>query len=246
MTAVIVVPCFNEAERWSMDYWREMLSLPGVRWLFVNDGSTDGTLPLLMETARLGSAEVLDLNPNGGKAEAVRRGLLQAVKGSELNEAVGFMDADGAFNPADVADLLTSYRAHTTSPEEFDAVWSSRVALAGRDIRRSTSRHYIGRVVATFVSMGQTDMPYDTQSGLKLFRSSTTLRGCLEVPFQTRWLFELELIARWKSLAPSPMRIWEEPLNYWHDIPGSKITSRESRRILRELIVLKSIQRASK
>jgi glycosyltransferase involved in cell wall biosynthesis len=246
MKAVIVVPCYNESARWNTAYWTGLLALPDISWLFVDDGSTDDTATLISATAASDRAGVLLVAPNGGKAEAVRRGMLEAMDIAADAGAVGFMDADGAFNAADVQDLLTTFVQRTTVARPVDAVWSSRVALAGRDIRRSIRRHYIGRVVATFVSVGQDEIPYDTQSGLKLFSPSNDLRGCLQAPFQTRWLFELELLSRWHQATGAEMRIWEEPLNFWHDVPGSKITMRESFRVVRELILVKRQQRSAR
>ena len=244
MTAVIVVPCYNEGVRWNAEYWAEATALPGVEWIFVDDGSTDDTRTLIGQVASAGAAAQLLLERNAGKAEAVRHGLLRALEGAP--SAVGFMDADGAFDAQDVRDLLAMFEARTTPAGGFDAIWSSRVALAGRDIRRSARRHYIGRVVASFVSLGQEEIPYDTQSGLKLFVPSDTLAACLATPFETRWMFELEMLSRWQGTKGSEMRIWEEPLNYWHDVPGSKITVRESARILRELAVIKRAQRRAR
>jgi len=52
----------------------------------------------------------------------------------------GFVDADGAFNRIDVERILTEFDKYVMQ-SHFDAVWSSRVALAGRSIDRQTSRH---------------------------------------------------------------------------------------------------------
>lgn len=243
MKVGIVVPCYNEAGRWSAEYWRSMLVLPGVRWLFVDDGSTDATGRLLDEEAEAENAQVLRIAANGGKAEAVRAGMCLLMDTDPSLGAVGYMDADGAFNPDDVRDIGATFAERVNPQSAATSVWSSRVALAGRNIRRSTSRHYIGRVVATIVSVGQTQIPYDTQSGLKLFAPSPELRQALSWPFATRWLFELELLARWQVITGSEMRIWEEPLNYWHDVPGSKIRGGETVRIVRELVLVKREQR---
>jgi glycosyltransferase involved in cell wall biosynthesis len=247
VSITIVVPCYNEAGRWSHEYWQEVLALPGIRWLFVDDGSTDGTGELLEALASGGDTAVLRLHPNGGKAEAVRKGMLAALSDSARDiEAVGYMDADGAFNASDVRDMTAVFGDRVSRGGRYEAVWSSRVALAGRNIRRSMSRHYIGRIVATVVSLGQDEIPYDTQSGLKLFAPRDALRACLAKPFRTRWLFELELLTRWQSEAGSEMRIWEEPLNYWHDVPGSKIRGREAVRVVGEIVIVKREQSAAR
>lgn len=241
MTIALVVPCFNEADRWSDEYWTDILQIPDLRVLFVDDGSTDATLARAQVTVSGTSSEVLSMPRNAGKAEAVRTGMRHLLKRDDAS-AVGYLDADGAFNRRDIEDLIAAYQQKVTGGE-FQAAWSSRVALAGRDIARSGSRHYIGRLVATFVSVGYGQIPYDTQSGYKLFQPSETLEACLAEPFRTRWLFELELLARWQGMNGSHLRVWEEPLQYWHDVPGSKITRRESVRVVKELLAVKREQR---
>ena len=242
MDSVIVVPCFNEASRWDREYWRRMLSVPGVAWVFVDDGSSDRTA-LLIDQMRTGTtAELLALPENVGKAEAVRRGMLMALTSNAGSvPVVGFMDADGAFGDTDVRRLT-----ELCATQRHDAVWSARVLLAGRNIKRSTLRHFLGRAVATFVSIGHLETPYDTQSGFKLFAASPTLRDCLIGPFRTRWLFELELLNRWHRATGRQMQVWEEPLLSWRDVAGSKITLREAVRIARELVFIKRDQRRAK
>ena len=221
-----------------------MLALAGVRWVFVDDGSRDGTRGLidgLVETSS-GIARAVHLDRNRGKAEAVRAGLLAAL--DDGGPSVGFMDADGAFAVGDVerfVALMSEKRA-----DGVDSLWSSRVALAGRDIHRSDSRHYLGRLVATVLTLGEEYLPYDTQSGFKLYVADDRLRGCLDESFSTRWMFDLELYYRWRRLQGSPMRVWEEPLQSWRDVAGSKVTGRESIRALREIAAVKRLQRASR
>jgi dolichyl-phosphate beta-glucosyltransferase len=243
-SASIVVPCFNEEGRWNADYWRSMLALESVRWVFVDDGSRDGTrgfIDDLVETSS-GIARAVHLDRNRGKAEAVRAGMLAAL--DDGGRSVGFMDADGAFAVGDVerfVALMSEKRA-----DDVDSLWSSRVALAGRDIHRSDSRHYLGRLVATVLTLGEEYLPYDTQSGFKLYVADDRLRGCLDEPFSTRWMFDLELYYRWRRLQGSPMRVWEEPLQSWRDVAGSKVTGRESIRAIREIAAVKRLQRSSR
>lgn len=240
---LLVVPCFNEAHRWSDEYWSELTNTPGVNWLFVNDGSSDQTPKILKALARQPNIDFLDLHVNVGKGEATRAGMLWALtRDGRSFQGVGFMDADGAFRRTDV-ERLTHRSAELMTENEVDAIWSSRVALAGRNIRRSQIRHYVGRAVATVLSVGADPLPYDTQSGLKFFRPGRELRACLDQPFSTRWLFEIEILTRWKRLTGKTMRIREEPVEFWEDIPGSAITRRESARIARELWRVKRLQR---
>lgn len=244
MSVFLVVPCFNEADRWSEGYWADMVSRTNADFVFVDDGSSDDTGELLADFADRLNTTFVRLANNGGKAEAVRQGWLEILKTQQINEvtALGFLDADGAFSAQDVSELidLTTTQSEQNSP---DAWWSSRVALAGRHIQRNLWRHYLGRVVATYLSLGEPAIPYDTQAGLKLFRPNDAFTEIIQLPFETRWLFEVEILARFSQVAGRPMNIWEMPLNSWVDIAGSKVTTRESIRIARELSRLKLIQR---
>jgi len=218
------------------------MGISDIRWLFVNDGSTDNTSKLLTELSESSSVDVLSFSVNRGKGEAIRAGMLWAFGQSRTSiDCLGFMDADGAFCRPDIDNMILRARELCESGT-VDAVWSSRVALAGRDIRRSVSRHYIGRVVATYLSIGVDSLPYDTQSGLKLFCGSSELRQSIEQPFSTRWLFEVELLTRWAQVTGRPMGIREEPLESWQDVDGSSISLRESARIARELLRVKRMQ----
>ncbi|WP_279477606.1 glycosyltransferase family 2 protein [Aureimonas sp. SK2] len=103
----LVVPCFNEEEVLPLFLaeLRPILgSVPGIRFefVFVNDGSTDGTLPLLAAEARLDPAvRVIDLSRNFGKEAALSAGLAEA-----RGDAVIPFDAD-LQDPPDLIPLLT-------------------------------------------------------------------------------------------------------------------------------------------
>ena len=248
MKALMVVPCYNEAARWNSDYWASMTALASVDWVFVDDGSTDQTHEKLAEFVQQQAAtgacvSLLALPQNVGKGEAIRQGWLS--QSDEDHDSIGFIDADGAFNRIDVERILTEFDKYVMQ-SHFDAVWSSRVALAGRSIDRQTSRHYIGRVVATFLSLGGHSIPYDTQSGLKLFATNPNLWESLSSPFETRWLFEIEMVANYQKNAHRELSIWEMPLDFWADVAGSKIGFSESMRIMRELVKVKGVQRSSR
>lgn len=230
----VVVPAFNEAARWDRRYWAEFVQMPESNWLFVDDGSQDETNSLLTEFASsYENVRVLALPTNRGKGEAVRAGLVKLLE-EESASCVAFMDADGAFSVNDLSRLQVVF-AEQVLGGAFDSVWSSRVALAGRDIRRSTRRHYLGRIVSTALSLGLGEIPYDTQSGLKLFLPTPELAKCLDNPFVSRWLFDVEIMTRWKRITGQPLAILEEPLLSWHDVPGSKVKGREAIRAAAEV-----------
>ena len=78
---VLVVPCYDEAERLDVARFREALARrEGLGLVLVDDGSRDGT-PEVLDRVREGHedrVQVLRLPDNRGKGEAVRAGLLFA------------------------------------------------------------------------------------------------------------------------------------------------------------------------
>lgn len=217
--ATIVVPCYNEAARVRLDLFDE-LRAAGHRVLFVDDGSTDDTARVLRSGAA--ADEVLTLDRNRGKAEAVRRGLSAAIDAGVTE--VGYLDADLATPCSEMMRLVEVLR----SRPEIDVVLGSRVLLLGRDIRRSAVRHYSGRVFATVAAWAVGTPVYDTQCGAKVFRVDGRLRAALAKPFRSRWGFDVELLQR--LITPglvagggAPAVAMEEPLLRWHDEPGSKL-----------------------
>ena len=74
----LIVPCHNEADRLQPQAFLDFVaSRPGVRLLFVDDGSTDATADVLerLRSAAPDSTGILQLPSRQGKGEAVRRGV---------------------------------------------------------------------------------------------------------------------------------------------------------------------------
>lgn len=214
----IVIPCFNEEARLDVEGVRAILEDPRASVLFVDDGSSDGTLALLRRLEReLPRVRVCELGTNAGKAEAVRAGLREAVAdGAPL---VAYLDADFATPPAEIARIIATLRE---SPA-LTAALGSRVALLGRKIERSPARHYLGRVFATAASVVLGVAVYDTQCGAKAFRVDDVMRRALALPFTTRWIFDVELLDRLLRGGTPASAIVEVPLNAWRDVAGSKL-----------------------
>jgi dolichyl-phosphate beta-glucosyltransferase len=240
--STIVVPCYNEAARLRTDVFRDYLRThPGTSFLFVDDGSTDATLSLLQELkeADPGRISVLPLAQNSGKGEAVRQGLLHALK-LQPSDYIGYWDADLATPLEAIEDLQGILDAQSA----IRIVMGSRVRLLGRHIERKAARHYLGRVFATFASLTLRLPVYDTQCGAKLLRVTPELPKLLEHPFCSRWIFDVELIARFAQVYPTasgdPAWIYEFPLHRWEDIAGSKLKAFDFLRAAGDLLQIRS------
>lgn len=245
----VVIPCYNEAVRLQTDVYESFLRSQendALRLLFVNDGSSDGTL-LILERMRdrfPGRVEVLNQERNRGKAEAVRRGMLH-VMAQRRASVTGFWDADLATPLEQIRDLLQLLHGHS----ELNLVFGARVRLLGREIHRQPLRHYLGRCFATVVSMLLRMPVYDTQCGAKLFRITPELERVLTRPFHSRWIFDVEILARFLevhngNVGELERQIYEYPLPVWRDVAGSKVHAMDFLRAFGELAVIFRRQRA--
>jgi dolichyl-phosphate beta-glucosyltransferase len=232
---VVVVPCYNEEQRLPVDAFRAY-AVEGARveFLFVNDGSRDRTLRVIEGLAAEDPSRfsVLNLERNRGKAEAVRRGMLHAFE--RKPDLVGFWDADLATPLDQIGDFLEIFR---TRPE-IEMVFAARVRLLGRSISRNPRRHYVGRVGATLISSSLGLAVYDTQCGAKIFRVNDTIRQLFSETFLSRWIFDVEIIARFVKLRgreSAAGAIYELPIKVWHDVKGSKVKSTDFIRALKDL-----------
>jgi glycosyltransferase involved in cell wall biosynthesis len=224
--AIVVVPCFNEARRLNLhaiqDFGRQG---EASELLFVNDGSRDETLELLehLHAANPRRFSFLHLAKNGGKAEAVRQGVLLAMRSGA--DYVGFWDADLATPLADIE----SFRRVLDDKPHIDAVIGTRMRLLGHAIERRPLRHLLGRLFANTASAALGMHIFDTQCGAKLFRVTPSLVELFERPFLARWIFDVEILARLKLARRAAGRshvretIYEVPLDRWRDVAGSSV-----------------------
>ena len=225
-SAIIIVPCYNEEARLDLASFRNFKNLcHKIKFLFVNDGSTDETLRLLqsLQASDCAKFSVLTLPANQGKAEAIRQGILTAL--SSNPDYVGFWDAD----LATPLDAIPAFLELAESRPDLEIIMGARVKLLGRKIERRTARHYVGRVFATTVSAMMGLAVYDTQCGAKVFRASSSIYALFQEPFSSRWIFDVEILARLikarrgKDLQQPEEVIYEIPLFEWRDVPGSKL-----------------------
>src|SRR5687767_15068176 len=193
----LVIPCYNEAARLDTNaFVRFVEARSDVGLLFVDDGSTDSSLQVLEDLVgrAAGKIDTLALPRNHGKAHAVQRGVAAAIE--KEPGLVGYWDADLA-TPLDAIDEFIEV---LDARPDIDIVIGSRVKLLGRRIDRHAHRHYAGRVFATAASLALGLEVYDTQCGAKIFRVNPQIRRVFATPFVSKWVFDVELLARYASV----------------------------------------------
>jgi glycosyltransferase involved in cell wall biosynthesis len=224
-TAGLVVPCYNEEKRLPLEALRELAtSREDLHLFLVDDGSTDQTFALLERAQQeLSPARVTAhrMPKNGGKAEAVRQGMRACLARGATK--VGYADADFATPASEILRLLTILET-----SRYEVVIGSRVLRLGSDIQRSPVRHVLGRVFATLASRAIDAPVYDTQCGAKWFRASAALDHALDRPFGSRWVFDVELLARLMGRVGTGPHLsegafLEVPVHAWRDVSGSKL-----------------------
>lgn len=234
-STVIVIPCFDEAERLDLPLFAMTIDeRRDWSFVFVDDGSTDATAGLLdgLRDSHPDRVTVLRQTRNAGKGEAVRRGMREALDGGA--ELVAYTDADLSTPFEELARLIDRLRGD----EGLTAVLGSRFRRLGADIQRSEFRHYMGRIYATLASLALGVGIYDTQCGAKAFRATPRLAEALADPFEERWAFDVELLSR--LTRASGLQSWssivEEPLLTWHAVEGSKLRLGQAIRAAAELL----------
>lgn len=222
ITFGLVIPCYNEAQRLDVQAFSDFVDdNPNGSLLFVDDGSSDGTVTILEKIREkgCGRARYIRLDQNSGKSEAVRQGVAQLLA-TDI-DIVGFWDADLATPLDEVHGMLGCL-----SPESGVAcVTGARIKRLGANIERRWYRHYLGRVIATFISLILGLPTYDTQCGAKIFTREIA-NEIFTKPFLSRWLFDVELFARIKTVNEEQkvhLKVHELPLTTWRDVGASKI-----------------------
>ena len=214
-----IIPFYNEELRFSSSFEKLFQQYSDVDFLLVDDGSSDNTNTILMSLSNSHhNCTVLSLHKNVGKAEAIRNGVLKTA--TEKYNFIGYLDADLA---TPIHELIKLYDFISTS-KSVVFIMGSRIKLIGNKVERSLLRHYLGRVFATIVSHFILKTPiYDTQCGAKII-DAKLCKSLFEKPFQTKWLFDVELLLRLKKNGTDLQNcVAEIPLYEWKEIGNSKI-----------------------
>ncbi len=230
----VVIPCYNEEERLlSTEFTQFVDTHSGYHLCFVNDGSKDNTLDVLykLREGREDYVTVYNCEKNGGKAEAVRLGMLHMAQRDDL-DYIGFLDADLSTDLSDFDDLTD-----TIEKTDFKIVSGSRISRMGANITKESARKIISLTV-NYIIRKILGMEFkDTQCGAKIMEKEI-INIAFQEKFLTRWLFDVEIFMRMKKhfgTEKAQSYICEQPLKRWIHADGSKLSMKDSMKIIFQL-----------
>ena len=231
----VVIPCYNEEERlMSKEFTDYIDKHTGYHLCFVNDGSKDKTLDVLhdLKKGREDFITVYDCEKNGGKAEAVRQGMLYMAKQEDL-DYIGFLDADLSTDLADFDDLVITIENN----DKYKIVSGSRISRMGANITKESARKIISMTI-NFIIRKILSMDFkDTQCGAKIFHKDV-IDISFGKKFVTQWIFDVEIfrrIALHFGLEKAKEMLCEQPLKRWIHADGSKLSMKDSVKIVGQL-----------
>jgi CheY-like chemotaxis protein len=230
----VVIPCYDEEKRLLSDEFTTFIEKnSGYHLCFVNDGSKDKTLEVLHELrkGREDFITVYDCEKNGGKAEAVRLGMLHMAKHEDL-DYIGFLDADLSTDLSDFDDLVS-----TIENSDYKIVSGSRISRMGADITKESARKVISLSI-NYIIRKILSMDFkDTQCGAKIFHKDV-INLSFKDKFVTQWIFDVEIFKRITlhyGLEKSKEMLCEQPLKRWIHADGSKLSMKDSIKIIGQL-----------
>jgi glycosyltransferase involved in cell wall biosynthesis len=215
----IVIPAYNESARIGKTL-REVFAYldeqpGGGEVIVVDDGSKDSTSQVAEEVIAAHArgrvcGRVIRVEPNRGKGNAVRTGLLAA-----RNNVAAFFDADLSMPITETPKLVEPIRSG-----QYDIVLGSRALdreLIGT--HQPWTREQSGRVFNLVMRMA-TGLPFtDTQCGFKAFRMDVC-RPVVEGALIDRFGFDVELLF---IAHRAGLKLLEYPVR-WNDVAGGSVS----------------------
>lgn len=224
MTAMIVIPTYNERDNIGRLIPEILRQEPGIRVLVVDDNSPDGTGALVDSMAAADDRiHVLHRSGKLGLGSAYREGFRYAL--AQGVEYVVEMDADFSHDPA----TLPLFFQKTG---EYDVVIGSRY-LNGVSVVNWPIRRLILSYCASVYTRIITGLElHDCTSGFKCFRRSVLEAIDLESVRSDGYSFQIEMNYRCMEHG---FRLGEAPIIFIDRHAGS---SKMSKRIVREAIIM--------
>tara|TARA_B100000945_G_scaffold234277_1_gene190490 strand:- start:572 stop:1126 length:555 start_codon:yes stop_codon:yes gene_type:complete len=162
--------------------------------------------------------DVISYSKNKGKAEAVRKGVLECSKKYNFNK-VGFLDADLSIS------LNDAFLLFDLIEREVEICFYSRIENGSNEIKSQLHRKMIGKLVRPIINKLFSIHHYDTQCGCKIFSREIASR-LFQEKFISKWLFDVEIFCRLFSIFDKKqydMKVLEKPVVKWVDGGKSKV-----------------------
>jgi glycosyltransferase involved in cell wall biosynthesis len=219
MLIAVVIPVYNEA-RWVKDAVQRVLSTPPPqgctrRIILVDDGSTDGTRPIIEDIAKTDGIVAVYHEVNQGKGAALRSGFSAAYKAGA--DILLVHDADLEYDPADHGAILAPIL-----DGRADAVIGSR--FIGQTHRVLYYWHAVAnRFITTCCNMSTNLNLTDIECCSKALRRSVLEKLTIQ---EDRFGVEVELVAKLSAMripheqlttapgATRALRIYEVAVSY--------------------------------
>lgn len=184
----LIIPIYNGEQY--LDRTVSMLAkdCTEMTWVFVDDGSTDGTFEKLqaLQSQHKGQAMMLCRHDhNQGKGSAIVTAINALADDVHTYDTVAFTDVELPYGTASLHEAITKLLSHG----DLHAVIGERADMQDRyGWYRLTGRWIVRRLLPKAVRHIK-----DTQCGLKVFRFETLQK--LVAKLQThRWVFDIELL----------------------------------------------------
>ena len=226
----IIVPAYNEERRIGSSV-ETILCYAGslgepCEVIVVDDGSTDGTLGILRESAAVfADVRIVTYDRNAGKGYAVRQGIF-----ASRGDYILFSDADLSAPIDELPKLFAALK------DGYDVAVGSRAAKGSIiSVHQPFYRELGGQSLNRIIQLLAVPGIHDTQCGFKLFRGSVA-REVFSKCFVKGWSFDIEVLYLSRLLGYS---IAEVPVKWAHN-EGSKLNPvRAGLRMIADIICIR-------
>jgi dolichol-phosphate mannosyltransferase len=203
MRPLVIVPTYNERENLP-NLVRQLLDIPKLRILIVDDGSPDGTGALADALAARSSGRVSVMHRTGrrGLGRAYLDGIRQALQTDA--DIICQMDADLSHRPADLVSMLEA-------AQRSDVVIGSRYVPGGRILNWPLRRRVLSAGANRYIRLICSLATQDCTSGFRCWRRDALARLPLDRIDAEGYAFLVQLL--WEATRVSST-ICEVPITF--------------------------------
>lgn len=229
----LIIPCYNEGRRLKYQNFNDFIDKykKDIDCYFVDDGSTDDTcniIELQIMAKNPNNVSLIKSTQNEGKAKAIRKGMLCAVK--KDYEMLGFIDADLQIPLSQIEKIAM----HLSDSKALLAISTRELRSKLRINKPRTLLSLLFVEIANYI-LKFNPVLSDTQCGCKIFRKEI-IEASFQEEFYSKWLFDLEILLRLKTYDASIReKIIEIKLPHLNESVDSKFKIYRNLNLIKEL-----------